>query len=464
MANTIGNFGDGDGFIYQLYPTGAIDSFVNSAANALKVLARAYQSKENHKGYYISTGLYTQQFYDTVLGSRFYIDTTGAVGVIGGAAKDITNDIIPVGNNYGVNATIASDVATTERYTPFQFVKLSCQSGATDNIKTFTNTTSQGFVLNDIVVFTPQTATDQITFVNSGATVPVTGDNLYMKGGLNFTLTGRGSTIAFRKVTISSGPTVEGWEEIWRSGDAYLQVINKSLTAGGGTYNMVSDATNPILSDRIILILTPAAILTGSWTITADAKPGQEIEVVMASTCRYNAGISLTILGISVNEYLAETTGFVIKSYYDMVTAAYVSRIVISQTAEVSGNYAGVVGTTNATNCSANSVTGRKSTSGTNDSFGVIELSGTLTMAVTVAFAASAKTLVTAASEMWKPRTNKKFICTVKTGSDEATKMCMVEFTYGGIIQVYAISGFNLAIGDIIDVSNIRFTAYETGA
>jgi hypothetical protein len=40
----------------------------------------------------------------------------------------------------------------------------------------------------------------------------------------------------------------------------------------------------------------------------------------------------------------------------------------------------------------------------------------------------------------------------------------LVEVNYAGAISVHAISGFDLAIGDIVDISNIMYVAYEIPA
>lgn len=457
--DSIGNFGDGSGFIYEQNAAGYIESFVNNPANAKKIWDRAYQSAPQRKEYYVRNDAFLapDQFYDPIYGSRFYINTTGVIGSISGAVE-ITNDLVPNNGNYTKSVTLASDVLTTPRHTPFMFCIVSPQSGSSDTIKTITEGRTSGsltigFVTSDIMVIAAANPAHKFTFLDAS---DAAGDNLYLHGAINFTMTGQGSSIAFRKLAAG------GWEEIWRTGNDQLQVLEKTLTAGGGSLNLITDATTFATQSRVLLKLIGGVALTGDWVITADDRPGQEFEIMPYSGSDLNGG-SLTVMGIAITEFLLKTGGWMVKAYCDP-DGGYIAKLVLTEFDEEQFDFDASIATRNGTNCSASTVTVKKGISGAANSFGLVEYSGNFTMAVTLAHGAAPKTIFTSMLRTWKPIATKRFICEVTTASNEGTKLALVEVVYTGTIQVHAITGFDLAVGDIIDISNIMYVAYETPA
>jgi hypothetical protein len=248
--DSIGNFGNGSGYLYEQNAAGYIETFVNNPASAKKLWDRAYQSAPQRKEYYVLNDAYLapDQFYDPIYGSRFYINTTGVIGSISGAVE-ITNDLVPNNGNYTKSVTLASDVLTTPRHTPFMFCIVSPQSGSSDTIKTITEGRTSGsltigFVTSDIMIVAAANPTHKFTFLDAS---DAAGDNLYLHGGINFTMTGQGCSIAFRKLAAG------GWEEIWRTGNDQLQVLEKTLTAGGGSLNLITDATTFATQSRVFI-------------------------------------------------------------------------------------------------------------------------------------------------------------------------------------------------------------------
>lgn len=460
--DSIGNFGDGSGYLYEQNAAGYIESWPNNTANAMKVWDRAYKSAAQRKEYFMREGTFLSpdQFYDPVYGSRFYINTTGVIGSIT-SAVEITNDLVPNNGNYTKTVTLAADVLTTERFTPMMIVSLNPQSGASDSVKTITEGETFGggnigFVTSDIIIVTAANPDHVFTFVDQSQ---AGGDNLFLRGGINYAMTGYGASIAFRK---RSG-TTSGWEELWRSGSDQLQVIAKTLVAGGGTWNLITDATDFATQSRVLVKLTGGEAITDPWIVTADDRFGQEFEILPFSSSTLNGG-SVTVMGIEINEFLLNTASWMVKSYFDPTTEAYISKLVFTEIDQAAFDMEGDIATINATNCSSSTVSVKKSISAAVESFGLVEYVGNITMAVTLAYGAGAKTIFSSMLRTWKPRQTKRWLCEVTNGGNEGNKIAVVEVLYTGVIQVYAVTGFNLVVGDVIDLSCISYVAYETPA
>jgi hypothetical protein len=102
-------------------------------------------------------------------------------------------------------------------------------------------------------------------------------------------------------------------------------------------------------------------------------------------------GGSLTVMGIAINEFLLNTGAWIVKSYFDPVTEAYISKLVVTEFDQEAFDFDADIAIRNGTNCSASTVTVKKSISAAAESFGLVEYMGNFTMAVTLAHGAAAK-------------------------------------------------------------------------
>lgn len=133
------------------------------------------------------------EVYDTNTGFRFYIDSSASAPINDHTGGDeITKYIVPrtldaaIPNN---DVTLASDIATIDRASSMAFVKLSCESGNTDNCIGIVPT---GFANGDIVYASGANANNEITFTEDA------NGNIYLRNSENFVSTGTGTWIMLR--------------------------------------------------------------------------------------------------------------------------------------------------------------------------------------------------------------------------------------------------------------------------
>lgn len=468
MATTIGNLGNGTGKIYQVKPSGNIDTYPNTIEVAAALGAEAIMAKIIYTKYKSQTGNNTEVFYDDDYGSRFYLnaDVAAPVRNISGALE-ITNQIIPDTKNYLTQFVVGDDgVVTIARRSRITTIGIEPQTGDETTLRTVTGDS----IPNDILIVIPKDPDEvSITRVIIEDTT-VDGGNLFLENSQSFLMTGGATAAMFIRKADDS------WRQILRPNQSILTTATKTLTAGGGSYYILADATaeaERISSKMGLVVLNGSTTLTSPWTVAGESGSptirsiGTTLDIVLNGSLVTTTTNSLTIFGIVIPPQYTQSANFLVRADYDEDAAAWKAKMLIDQLdSDYSikdfglGNSSTSEGIRNATNCSAASAKIYRTISHIEGTYGLISLTGELTMNVTLTQNAGSKELINTIRTTWKPSASRtwNFLCPVRNGSGIGAKNCIVTITADTLL-VYATVGNGLAVGDIIDLSAVKYIA-----
>lgn len=308
----IGHLGNGTGKIYEVKPSGVVESYPNTWETFTALVKRANGYRTIHPAYKGATTFYTESFVNLTKGSLFKLDSNaGAVNnIVDSAAIDITNYIVLPTKIPVVAKTIATDAVTSlKRHHFITNIILTPQTGNVDDLTTIDETEAQE---GDIVILTiVNESLTQITVKNADAG----SGHLRTRAGKDFTIKGRGAYAAFMKRT-----GAVGWQEIFRTEDDWMQLMLVDMVAGGGLFDPITDATNPLISTYgIVLIDGNSNTITAPWVINSTtAAPKKRIEVRMKQgITAFGPSGSLAIFGINISQYEAQQGDFSVFAIWD---------------------------------------------------------------------------------------------------------------------------------------------------
>lgn len=464
MAFNFGNLGDGNGYIYKVYPTGDIDTFENNQETLRKikidaVMSRAMALPKFQNGGY-SALPYGSGTND--LGDRYYLNAEVAApfgSTVG--AVEVSRDIIPWYNTAFTGVQIVSDELPIERLGDITLVALTPEAGNTDTIDDIISpagvTIPRVFLPSDILILSALNgAGDSFTIRDES----VSGGTIRLSNQTPCYLYGYNSLVLIKDST--------GWRELTRSNDTILDVATEQAVAAGGTWTLfdTSLAAGKYLRTRNGVAIIDASAnptLVANFTVQAESpiterSVAQSITVIQKGEIILN-GNTMGVMGVTIPEELALSGKYMVQAWYDPIIADYRAHLVLI---DESFNYTdfSTVSTVNAVNVTSDTVHALRVIDNNSDFHGVLNFGGTITLATAKAHAAGALSLFTAITNRWRPSTyDQRFICEVTTAGNVGTKICVIEVTAAGVMNAYAIAGFNLAAGDIINVTPVKYVA-----
>jgi len=324
MAFNLGNLGDTNGYIYEKLKSGAINSLPNTPEVAMKIMNRANKSRLIYTKFTEATlteGEFTDQFQDDVYGSRFYLnaEVSAPVGDTTGALE-ITKYVIAPTKCYKDNVTIdVDDEITITRYS-FNHVVLLNPASGTEDILNYMN---HDFQPGDLVFFTlADDSTDTIT-INPNT---VDNGNFKCQNGQAIILSGAGACALF--IRDGSQSQITGGKgflrEIGRPNQQALDIANKNLTSGGGSYYALDISTADaarIDTKQGLIVLGGGSTLAASWNVfgeivNSNKSVGTTLDIKLDSginTSSYDGAV-LTIFGITIPDVLAKYAAFTVRA------------------------------------------------------------------------------------------------------------------------------------------------------
>ena len=327
MAFNLGNLGDTNGYIYEKLKSGAINSLPNTPEVAMKIMNRANKSRLIYTKFTEATlteGEFTDQFQDDVYGSRFYLnaEVSAPVGDTTGALE-ITKYVIAPTKCYKDNVTIdVDDEITITRYS-FNHVVLLNPASGTEDILNYMN---HDFQPGDLVFFTlADDSTDTIT-INPNT---VDNGNFKCQNGQAIILSGAGACALF--IRDGSQSQITGGKgflrEIGRPNQQALDIANKNLTSGGGSYYALDISTADaarIDTKQGLIVLGGGSTLAASWNVfgeivNSNKSVGTTLDIKLDSginTSSYDGAV-LTIFGITIPDVLAKYAAFTVRAWFD---------------------------------------------------------------------------------------------------------------------------------------------------
>lgn len=333
VTTVLTNLGNGTGKIYQVKPSGAIDTFANTSNTVRNILDEAVKSRIIYEAQAVDTFDFT----DPVYGSTFWLndsalapvhDITDALEITDYLILDSRNDLLD-GN------IVAGDVEVTRR-SRMTIIPLTPEVGLTDDLISL----SGDLLIGDMVVLLPKGggATFVITIKDMDGD-GVVGGNFALHNGQDITLNGTNDVCLFLK-------NADAIKEIARPDSALLDVANKTMSAGGGSYYCLdpSGGAARIKTKRGLVVLNGGATLAAPWTVWGEnggdtpISQGVTLEVILDSPLYTDTlnGNGLTIFGIEVPNLLCLYNNFVVRAWYndsdiDPLNWGWEARLYVSQ-------------------------------------------------------------------------------------------------------------------------------------
>jgi len=327
MAFNLGNLGDTNGYIYERLKSGAINSLPNTPEVAMKIMNRANKSRLIYTKYTeaaLTEGDFTDQFQDDVYGSRYYLNAEVAapIGDVTGAL-DITKYVIAPTKCYKDSVTIdVDDEITITRYSFNHVILLSPATGTEDVL----NYMNHDFQPGDLIFLTlADDSTDTIT-INPNT---VDNGNFKCQNGQAIILSGAGACALF--IRDGSQSQITGGKgflrEIGRPNQQALDIANKNLTSGGGSYYALDISTADaarIDTKQGLIVLGGGSTLSASWNVfgemvNSNKSVGTTLDIKLDSgiiTSSYDGSV-LTIFGITIPDVLAKYAAFSVRAWFD---------------------------------------------------------------------------------------------------------------------------------------------------
>lgn len=475
MAFTIGDLGNGTGYIYLLRKNGAVDTFVNNEENVQRLKLRGVMARILQVPVFVNAGTFTSSFRDDN-GDRFFLNADagavkGSAGVTDPSTIAITDDIVPSYQPDNQQITISSDTITVERRSPITIISLTPEAGNADVVNSL-KSAERPFLQGDIIILTLANETTMDIDINDAS---VSSGNFRLQDNANCRLKGSGSTLILVKdattPSFSSEWTGGNWRELARPNDSSQSYAQKNITSGGGTYN-VFDATlsagEYLTTRRGVVEINNNTTLAANFTVQAESpittlSQKGEVKVIQSGQV-VTAGNDYTIFGQVIPPHLALSGDFAVFAWYDPALGDWVSRLVVTghdqSWVDIDG---GGLATASGTNLSSNDVEVLKIMGSNMNSNGEIEFQGGCTLKGTYTYP-TGKQVFTNVDASIRPKSDRRFVCPVeRSESSEGVgpAVAIVEITAAGVISIYAMEGYQLDANDTVDFSNIRYTAWQ---
>ena len=474
MAN-LHNLFNGTGKIYQVKPSGAINTYDNVPSSAT-VLLEACRSRIIYEAQAVDTFAFT----DPVYGSHFYFNDSGAapVGDITGA-DEVTDYFIVDTRNDAQQGDIVDGNYDVTRRSRITIIPLVPETGTSDELISL----GGDLLIGDLVILLPKGGGSEYTItIKDQEAAGVVGGNFKLHNDQDVVLTGTNDVCLFIKNS-------DAIKEIARPNQQLFSVANKTLTAAGGTYYTLdpSGGAAQIKTERGLVILNGGATLAGNWEVWGEnggdtsISQGTTLEVVLDSPLitDWANGKGLTIFGIQIPDLYCKNYNFIVRAWYndtdaDPLNWAWEARMYVDQLKDtwinlfdtgasgeefvwgtMPGGYVDTAGSF-AVAC--------KTVSHVENTEGLVRFSGSIKVGVAMPYLATGVYLLAGDIEApWYPNAyttgnSVTFICPVYATADLGAilKFCNVIIT-GGALCVSPFNGYDIDVADFIDVSCISY-------
>lgn len=462
---------NGDGYIYQVKPSGAIDTFPNDYTTANKILVEAVKSRIIYEAQAVDTFDFTDPNY----GSRFYLndDVAAPVHDITGALEVTDYLILDTRNDLMQGDIVAGDVEVT-RKSRVTVIPMVPEVGTSDELISL----SGDLLVGDLIIILPKGGgpTYVITIKDKEA-VGVVDGNFKLHNDQDIVLNGTNDVCLFIKNSDSI-------KEISRPDSQLLSIAKKTLTAGGGNYYTLdpSGGAETVTTKRGLVILEGGATLAAPWTVGGEnggdtsISQGTTMDIILDSPLITSTpdGNTLTIFGIDIPDVYCKNYNFMVRAWYNEVDNQWEARMFVDQLKEtwtslvaaVGSGEEGPVFTANAAVIDpASEAYAIKTIAHNENVYNRVDFMGTLISAVTMT-SADGNAIVGNAGELewlpYEPLGSYSQICPFVDPVDAlaVTSLCIISIV-NGILYLRVVDGFTLSIGDAINVSNITYLAGE---
>lgn len=464
MAFNIGALGNGVGKIYRKRnsSSGNLDTLPNTPDVVAALLAEAIRQRQLPLVKYLEGG-YSPLPYQSgtnLKGNQYYLNADAAApdNSISGAVE-ITWDMIPTNGNLFEGATInGSDEIEIQRKSPFTLIALSPASGTSDTLNKIVNpgTDPRSFLPGDVVVLTPLNGATMSFIINDAA---VSSGNMNLGNAQSVYLSGYNCLVLIKDST--------GWREMSRTTDVGLESIENDVGTGG-TWNILDNslAAGKFARTKFAAVLIDAS---GSPTLTTDYTVQGEAIISQRSIAQFAFvtqkgditlnGKQMTVFGVDIPRELALAGNYVVFAYFDDTIDDYRGFLVVREVSPDWEDFTSLA-TINATNVSAEDVAVKRKYGSEADDGGELWFGGTITLNAAVTHG-TGKPLASSINSRYRPNSyTQRVQCEVTTPVNPvaiSAKYCTIEVTTAGAMNVYAHSGENLASGDIINLTPLRY-------
>jgi hypothetical protein len=308
------DLGNGTGKIYQVKPSGAIDTYPNTAITLRNILISATGSRIIYEAQSVDTFDFT----DPVYGSTYWFNDSGAapVGSIVGA-MEVTDYFIVDTRNDAQQGDIVAGSYTVTRRSRITIIPLVPETGTSDDLIALAG----DLLVGDLVILLPKGGGSEYTItIKDKEAFGVTGGNFKLHNDQDIVLTGTNDVCLFIKNSDSI-------KEIARPDSQLLSVANKTLSSAGGTYYVLdpSGGAARVKSKRGLVVLQGGGSLASSWSVWGEnggdtsISQGTTLDIILEGgliTSSYDGAV-LTIFGVAVPDILAKYANFMVRAWYD---------------------------------------------------------------------------------------------------------------------------------------------------
>ena len=306
------DLGNGTGKIYQVKPSGAIDTYPNTAITLRNILISATGSRIIYEAQAVDTFDFT----DPVYGSTYWFNNSGAapVGDITGAIE-VTDYFIVDTRNDAQQGDIVAGSYTVIRRSRITIIPLVPETGTSDDLIALAG----DLLVGDLVILLPKGGGSEYTItIKDKEADGVTGGNFKLHNDQDIVLTGTNDVCLFIKNSDSI-------KEIARPDSQLLSVANKTLTSPGGTYYTLdpSGGAAQIKSKRGLVVLHGGTTLASGWEVWGEnggdtsISQGTTLDIILDGSLITTFETPLTIFGIVIPDLLAKNAAFSVRAWYD---------------------------------------------------------------------------------------------------------------------------------------------------
>lgn len=471
------DLGNGTGKIYQVKPSGAIDTYPNTAITLRNILISATGSRIIYEAQAVDTFDFT----DPVYGSTYWFNNSGAapVGDITGAIE-VTDYFIVDTRNDAQQGDIVAGSYTVIRRSRITIIPLVPETGTSDDLIALAG----DLLIGDLVILLPKGGGTEYTItIKDKDADGVVGGNFKLHNNQDVVLVGTNDVCLFIKNSDSI-------KEIARPDSQLLSVANKTLTSPGGTYYVLdpNGGAARVKTNRGLVVLGGGSTLASGWQVWGEnggdtsISQGTTLEIILDSPLVTDiaGGTGLTIFGIDIPDIYCLNYNFIVRAWYndsdpDPLNWGWEARMYVDQLKEGWTPLVIDGGSGEPTPIfTANSLTievdspayAIRTISHNENTIANVRFYGQLVSSVMSAGASAGAPIVAASfgTPGWLPTENigageAWFICPFYTPGDINGYTGLVRVTVSSSIRFKVISGFTLNIGDYIDLASISYVA-----
>lgn len=423
MAFTLSDLGNGTGYIYEQRISGAIETIPNTKEGEGSIKLRGVRARKAAVPDYLENG-YNTKFYTT---SRFYLNaepTAPVDSTVG--ALEITDDVIIPTINIAETKTIVSDVLTIERKSTCTAVEMSPEVGSSDTLNSITSV-SRPFIVGDVLM---------LYAADLGYIIEVN-DELVASGNIKLAYDRNALLISKNALLLMKDGT--GWREISRTIDSANSFAQKSISSGGGTWNILDPNDPSYLTTRTgLALIVGNATLSAAFTVQAESvitsrSQAQKITVMQSGSVVLN-GYKYTVFGIDIPARLAKNGNWMVEAFFNGTD--YTARLIMTKYTEIWANLSPYV-TLNAGAFVTSTVQFIRMNENSNNA-GWIRLRGTVTLDGNITSGTSPVTIFSGMADHLTPDADIKTVVSFYDGISAGYDIAVLDVLTTGVIQVSA--------------------------